>query len=96
MDLREEVSKMKKKIETVNEEQKSFAMQFVDTLKEQNKRLFILCCIIFTAFCILLGYTIWLLNDVETITTEITQDTTTGYNNYIGNDGDIINGTTNN
>ena len=34
--------------------------------------------------------------DVEETTTTITQDNTDGYNNYIGNDGDIINGETDN
>ena len=28
----------------------------------------------------------------ETITTEVTQENADGYNNYIGNDGDIVNG----
>ena len=93
LNFREEVVKMKNEVKIAQEEQKSFAMQFVDTLKVQNKRLFICWLITFIAFIGLLGYTIWLLNDVETITTEVTQDSETGYNNYIGNDGDIINGT---
>ena len=93
LNFREEVVKMKNEVKIAQEEQKSFAMQFVDTLKVQNKRLFICWLVTFIAFIGLLGYTIWLLNDVETITTEVTQDTETGYNNYIGNDGDIINGT---
>ena len=33
-------------------------------------------------------------DDAEETTTTITQDNTDGYNNYIGNDGDIINGKT--
>jgi hypothetical protein len=94
--FREEVVKMKNEVKIAQEEQKSFAMQFVDTLKVQNKRLFICWIITFLAFIALLGYTIWLLNDVETITTEVTQDSETGYNNFIGNDGDIINGTSKN
>ena len=32
----------------------------------------------------------------ETTETIITQDNADGYNNYIGNDGDIVNGETNN
>lgn len=32
----------------------------------------------------------------ETITTEVTQENADGYNNYIGNDGDIVNGETDN
>lgn len=33
---------------------------------------------------------------VEETTTTITQDNNDGYNNYIGNDGDIVNGTADN
>lgn len=33
---------------------------------------------------------------IEETTTTITQDNADGYNNYIGNDGDIVNGETNN
>ena len=95
--FREEVVKMKNEVKIAQEEQKSFAMQFVDTLKVQNKRLFICWIITFLAFIGLLGYTIWLLNDINVVeTTEVTQDSETGINNYIGNDGDIINGTSNN
>ena len=32
----------------------------------------------------------------ETITTEVAQENADGYNNYIGNDGDIVNGETDN
>lgn len=90
--VREEVSEMTKQVENVKEESKSFAMQFVETLKKQNQRLFICWIITFLAFIGLLTYTIYLMNDIGTITTEISQDTETGYNNYIGNDGEIING----
>jgi len=97
LSFREEVVKMKNEVKIAQEEQKSFAMQFVDTLKVQNKRLFICWLITFLAFIGLLGYTIWLLNDINVVeTTEVTQDSETGTNNYIGNDGDIINGTSNN
>lgn len=87
---------MKKDIEDTKEERKSLAMQFVDTLKEQNKRLFLCWVITFAAFIGLISYTIYALNDLAIIeTTEITQESDTGYNNYIGNDGEIVNGETN-
>ena len=35
---------------------------------------------------------IWYESQFETITTEVTQENADGYNNYIGNDGDINNG----
>lgn len=84
IDLRGEVLKMKEEIKEVEQEQQSFAMEFVHTLKVQNRRLHsafkmvIACWIItFLAFIGLLGYTIWLLNDIETIeTTENTQEIT--------------------
>ena len=73
------------------------AKELLHILKTQNKRMFIAWLVTFIAFIGLLGYTIWLLNDISYVdTTEVTQDTENGYNNYIGNDGDIINGKTDN
>ena len=69
------------------------ATELLHILKTQNKRFFIAWLVTFIAFVGLLGYTIWLLNDISYVeTTEVNQDTEEGYNNYIGNDGDIING----
>ena len=45
------------------------------------------------------GAWLWYENQFEVVeetTTTITQDNADGYNNYIGNDGDIVNGETNN
>ena len=45
------------------------------------------------------GAWLWYENQfkvVEETTTTITQDNADGYNNYIGNDGDIVNGKTDN
>lgn len=96
-DFREEVLNMKENLREIENQQQSFAMEFVQTLKTQNKRMFICWLVTFIAFIGLLGYTIWLLNDIGVEeTTEVIQDTETGYNNYIGNDGDIINGSTKN
>lgn len=89
MDFREEVSKMKEQVENVKEENKSFAMQFVETLKEQNRRLFICWIITFVAFIGLLTYTIWLHNDIVTETQEIAiedVDTINRSNIKIGDD----------
>lgn len=72
------------------------ATEMLHILKTQNKRLFIMWLVTFIAFIGLLGYTIWLLNDIGTIEEEVTQETESGYNNYIGNDGDIYNGETKN
>lgn len=65
------------------------ATEMLHILKIQNKRLFIIWIITFTAFIILLGYTMYLLNDigVEETTQEI-KDVNTIENSNISN-GDI-------
>lgn len=70
MDLKEEVLEMKKEVEEIQEH--SFAMELLKDQKKQNKRMFIIILVILGMFTCLLGYTIWLLNDigVETTTTE--------------------------
>lgn len=68
------------------------ATEMLHILKIQNRRLFIMWIITFIAFIGLLSYTVWLLNDIGVIEETITQDNVDGYNNYIGNDGDINNG----
>ena len=51
------------------------AKELLHILKVQNKRLFIIWIITFIAFIALLGYTIWLLNDIGTATiTETSQE----------------------
>lgn len=71
---------MKKETEDTKEERKSLAMQFVDTLKEFNKRLFLVWLITFAALTSLVVYTIYLLNDIAVIeTTETTQEITDIY-----------------
>lgn len=76
------------------------ASEMLHILKIQNKRLFIVWLITFIAFISLLGYTLYLLNDIgtieETTTQEVEQNNDSGNNNFIGNDGDIINGKANN
>ena len=76
MELKKEVVDMKREVENIKEESQSFAMQFVEALKKHNQRLFICWIITFLAFIGLLTYTIWLVNDIETITTETTQEIT--------------------
>ena len=74
------------------------ATEMLHILKVQNKRLFIVWLVTFIAFIGLIGYTIWLLNDigVETTTQEVSQENDSGNNNFVGNNGDIINGTSKN
>lgn len=94
MGLKEEVEDMKKEVKDIQEH--SFAMELLKDQKKQNKRQFIIILVILGMFTCLLGYTIWLLTDISTETTEVTQDTNDGNNNFIGNDGDITNGKTDN
>lgn len=69
------------------------AKEFLHILKAQNKRLFIILIIVLIAFISLLGYVLYLLNNIGTIgtTTEVEQSDAEN-NNFIGNNGDIING----
>lgn len=62
----------------------------VARLERVIKRLWILCIIIFLAFVISNGAWIWYENQFMDEVT-ITQENKDGYNNYIGNDGNITN-----
>lgn len=70
------------------------AIEMLHILKTQNKRLFIIWLVTFIAFIGLLGYTIYLLNDIgteetttETTNEQIIEDTDTIENSYIINGG---------
>lgn len=89
--MRDEIMEVKKELEEVKE--KSFALELLQDQRKANKRLFIIWIITFLTLIGVSIYTIYLLNDIGTIeTTEVKQDNDNGYNNYVGNDGDIING----
>ena len=95
--IRDDILNMKKEVKELREQ--SFGMELLSDMKKQNKRLYIIWIITFIAFIGLLGYTLWLLNDVgtiETTTQEVSQENDSGNNNFIGNDGDITNGKANN
>lgn len=58
-----------------------------------NKRLFILCIILIIA---LLATNVgWVIYESQFEDYVVTQENDDGYNNFIGNDGDIYNGETN-
>lgn len=68
------------------------ATEMLHILKVQNKRLFIIWLVTFIAFISLLGYTIWLLNDIGTIEeSQEISDINTIENSNIAN-GDINGG----
>ncbi len=94
MGLKEDVLEMKKEVQAVKEQ--SLAMEFVKDYKKQNKRLFIIILVILSMWFSTIGYLVYILNDIGVEETTIEQENEDGYNNYIGNDGDIINGKTDN
>lgn len=77
-------------------EEKSFAMEILQEQKKNNKRLFIVLLVVLSMWFITIGYLVYVLNDIGVVEETITQDNDNGINNYIGNDGDINNGETNN
>lgn len=72
MGLREEIEDMKKEVEEIQEH--SFAMELLKDQKRQNKRQFIIILVILGMFACLLGYTIYLLNDIGVSTETDTID----------------------
>ena len=72
MGIREEVLEMKKEVEEIQEH--SFAMELLKDQKKQNRRQFIIILVILGMFTCLLGYTIYLLNDLGVSTETDTID----------------------
>lgn len=62
----------------------------VARLERVIKRLWIMCIIIFTALVLSNGA--WTYYSAQWQTVEVSQDADNGVNNFIGSDGDIING----
>ena len=68
----------------------------LDRLERINKRWFWAWLITFVLLVACVAGFIYYESQWEVVeTTEISQESETGYNNYIGNDGDIYNGETN-
>ena len=88
--IREEIEDMKKEVEEIQEH--SFAMELLKDQKKQNKRQYIIILVILGMWFATIGYLVYVLNDIGTETTEVTQENSDGNNNFIGNDGDITNG----
>ena len=94
MGMREDIMAVRKDLEEVKNE--SFAREILRDYKKANKRQFVIILVILTMWFATIGYLVYILNDIGVIEETITQETEQGYNNYIGNDGDITNGETNN
>ena len=96
-DTMKEVDKMKKEVKELKEN--SWFLDISHTMKKNQNRFFVMWLITFIAFIFLVGYVIYLHNDVGTETTitesyDIQQETEeNGNNNFInGNDNEVNNG----
>lgn len=63
-------------------------------LERMNRRVWILCIILIIALIGTNAGWIYYESQFQYYETEVTQNNEDGYNNYIGNDGDITNGNT--
>lgn len=91
---KEEIDNIRNEVHELQEQ--SLALELLKDYKKQNKRQFVIILVILGMFTCLLGYTIWLLNDIGTETTTAEtydMDTENGNNNFIGgnNNGNIEN-----
>ena len=68
MSMKEDVEEMKKIVKEAQQEEQSLAMTLLQDMKKTNKRMFIIWIITFISFLGLLGYTIWLSNDIGSST----------------------------
>ena len=68
----------------------------VARLERVIKRMWVLVLSLIILLVASNGAWIWWESQYQTIETTITQENADGYNNYIGNDGDIVNGNADN
>lgn len=84
----EKINKNSKKIQ-----KNTSALELLHTINNVKKRFFIMWFATFIALLISVGYNIYLLSDINTVTTtttqEVEQENENGTNNFIGRDGDI-------
>lgn len=69
---KEEIEDIKHQVEEIQEE--SLAYSLLRDYKKQNKRQFIIILVILGMFTCLLGYTLWLMNDIGVSTETDTID----------------------
>lgn len=76
-----------------------FASDILEDYKKTNVRQFWIIITILVMWFITIGYLVYVLNDIGTIETtttqEVQQESGSGNNNFIGSNGDITNGKTN-
>ena len=97
-DDKKEINNIKQEVHELQEQSDLYRILTLEDKK--NKRLCGIISLLVILLVISLGYTIYLTSDIgtveTTITQKVTQDNTSGNNNFIGNDGDITNGKANN
>lgn len=82
---------MEENKEELKKEEKSLAMELLEELKRQNKRLVVALFVVITLWATTIGGFVWYLNQYEF--ESYTQDGS-GYNNInTGTQGDVNNGT---
>ncbi len=89
MGIKDDFIEIKKEVEQMQEQ--SFAMELLKDQKKQNKRMFTIILVILTMWFITIGYLVYVLNDIGTITEENTQEITDfdTINGNVVNRGDI-------
>ena len=89
MGFREDIESLEKEVKDVrNIKEESIALSFLNDYKTQNKRLFIIWLITFLILACMTAYTIYIINDIGTITeTSVTQENETGHNSYVEKGG---------
>lgn len=92
MSIKEDIEKVQKKVNAIEEQ--SFAMELLHQSKKTNQRLYIILIVVLCMWFATIGYLVYILNDTGTIETTRVEQSDAGSNNYIGNDGEIINGNT--
>lgn len=66
----------------------------LDRLESANKRWCAVCILLLVFLVGAVCFIVWRENQFQSTEWEITQENEDGYNNFIGNDGDIYNGET--
>ena len=93
MSIKDDLKETKEEIQELKEQ--SLAMELLKDYKKTNKRQFIVILVILSMWFITIGYLVYVLNDIGTIETtttqEVSQENSDGTNNFIGNNGDVIN-----
>ena len=102
--LDEHIEEIKKNGNNINSNsnnitKNSYALELISQINQDSqkwykiaKNLIIALLVVILLWSITIVYLVHILNDTGTIEETITQDNQSGYNNYIGNDGEIVNG----